>query len=250
VKSYVKTTGALVITVDTGGDSGSGTFAAWTISLAAVGANSAGDISFTPAGNIAASDVQDALEELDTEKAGLAADNVFIGTNAFQGISATGIDNTPIGATDPDTGAFTSLSTTGQASIGGNLLANSGYGSAAVMYGCRAWVNFDATRNSSGGTDSANTARFIRASANVTSVVKTASGRYQVTFTTALPDTGYGVSGFTVGVVSSTRIYVVGEDDTVSRTTSTINIVVGNAGSASAAGSYNDVSQITLSVFR
>jgi hypothetical protein len=27
----------------------------------------------------------------------------------------------------------------------GNLKFNSGYGSAAVSYGCRAWVNFDGT---------------------------------------------------------------------------------------------------------
>jgi hypothetical protein len=250
VKSYNKTTGALVITVDTGGDSGSGTFTAWTISLAAVGANSAGDISVTPAGNIAASNVQDALEELDTEKAGLAADNVFIGTNSFQGISATGIDNTPIGATDPDTGAFTSLSTTGQASIGGNLLANSGYGSAAVMYGCRAWVNFDATRNSSGGTDSANTARFIRASGNVTSVVKLSTGIYTVTFTNAMPDVEYSANGFCLGLFSSPRIYVVGESELTPRTTSTITIGVGSSGSGAAAAAFADVNKISLQIFR
>jgi hypothetical protein len=121
VKSYVKTTGALVITVDTGGDSGSGTFAAWTLSLAAVGANSAGDISVTPAGNISASDVQNALEELDTEKSGLATNNTFTGTNTFQALSATAIDSTPIGATTPSTANVTALTATSMA-IGANSI--------------------------------------------------------------------------------------------------------------------------------
>ena len=34
----------------------------------------------------------------------------------------------------------------------GNLLFNSGYGSVATAYGCRAWVNFDGTSNSANQT--------------------------------------------------------------------------------------------------
>jgi hypothetical protein len=64
----------------------------------------------------------------------------------------------------------------------------------APIYGCRAWVNFDATRDSSGATTAANTNRFIRASGNVTSVLKNATGDYTITFTTALPDANYAVN--------------------------------------------------------
>jgi hypothetical protein len=61
-----------------------------------------------------------------------------------------------------------------------NLLMNSGYGSDAVAYGCRAWVNFDGT-----GTVG------IRASGNVTSITDNGTGDYTVNFTTAMPDVNY-----------------------------------------------------------
>jgi hypothetical protein len=61
----------------------------------------------------------------------------------------------------------------------------------APIYGCRAWVNFDATRDSSGATNALNTNRFIRSSGNVTSVKKDSTGRYRVTFTTPMLDANY-----------------------------------------------------------
>jgi len=65
----------------------------------------------------------------------------------------------------------------------------------APIYGVRAWVNFDATRDSSGATNALNTNRFIRSSGNVTSVKKDSTGRYTVTFTTSFPtgNTNYTV---------------------------------------------------------
>jgi len=64
----------------------------------------------------------------------------------------------------------------------GNLLFNSGYGSVAVAYGCRAWVNFNGT-----GTVA------IRASGNVTSITDNGTGDYTVNFTTAMTDANYSV---------------------------------------------------------
>jgi hypothetical protein len=64
--------------------------------------------------------------------------------------------------------------------VADNLLFNSGYGSAAVAYGCRAWVNFDGT-----GTPA------IRASGNVSSITDNGTGDYTVNFTTAMPDVNY-----------------------------------------------------------
>jgi hypothetical protein len=61
-----------------------------------------------------------------------------------------------------------------------NLKFNSGYGSVATSYGCRAWVNFDGT-----GTVA------IRGSGNVSSITDTAVGRYVVNFTNAMPDVNY-----------------------------------------------------------
>ena len=80
-------------------------------------------------------------------------------------------------------------------SFSGDLSFNSGYGSAAVAYGCRAWVNFNGT--TSPGT--------IRASGNVSSVTKNGTGDYTVNFTTAMPDVNYatqitgGVNGVSFG---------------------------------------------------
>jgi hypothetical protein len=67
-------------------------------------------------------------------------------------------------------------------SFSGDLSFNSGYGSAAVAYGCRAWVNFDGT-----GTPA------IRGSGNVSSLVDNGTGDYTVNFATAMPDANYSV---------------------------------------------------------
>jgi hypothetical protein len=64
----------------------------------------------------------------------------------------------------------------------GNLLFNSGYGSAAVAYGCRAWVNFNGT-----GTVA------IRGSGNVTSITDNGVGDYTINFTTAMVDANYAM---------------------------------------------------------
>jgi uncharacterized protein (AIM24 family) len=80
------------------------------------------------------------------------------------------------------TGGQAIAGTTG--SFSGNLSFNSGYGSAAVAYGCRAWVNFDGS-----GTPA------IRASGNVTSITDNGTGNYTVNFTTNMPDVNDSVSG-------------------------------------------------------
>jgi len=61
-----------------------------------------------------------------------------------------------------------------------NLKFNSGYGSVATAYGCRAWVNFNGT-----GTVA------IRASGNVTSITDNGTGNYTINFTTNMPDANY-----------------------------------------------------------
>ena len=62
----------------------------------------------------------------------------------------------------------------------GNLQFNSGYGSVATAYGCRAWVNFNGT-----GTPA------IRGSGNVSSITDNGTGDYTVNFTTAMSDANY-----------------------------------------------------------
>jgi len=64
----------------------------------------------------------------------------------------------------------------------GDLQFNSGYGSVATAYGCRAWVNFDGTTA---------TPSTIRGSGNVSSITKNGTGDYTVNFTAAMVDVNY-----------------------------------------------------------
>jgi hypothetical protein len=59
---------------------------------------------------------------------------------------------------------------------------NSGFGSVATAYGCRAWVNFNGV-----GTVA------IRASGNVSSITDNGVGNYTLNFTTAMPDANYAM---------------------------------------------------------
>jgi hypothetical protein len=84
------------------------------------------------------------------------------------------------------TGTMATVDGSGNASVTGNLSFNSGYGSSAVAYGCRAWVNFNGT-----GTVA------IRGSGNVSSITDNGTGDYTVNFTTAMPDVNYSFNGTT-----------------------------------------------------
>ena len=95
----------------------------------------------------------------------------------FNGTSASYLDSDAIvfrNAATSEAGRFTST---------GLFQFNSGYGSSATAYGCRAWVNFNGT-----GTVA------IRASGNVTSITDNGTGDYTVNFTTAITDVNYAVN--------------------------------------------------------
>ena len=70
----------------------------------------------------------------------------------------------------------------------GDIQFNSGYGSVATAYGCRAWVNFNGTTNVGGFCT-------IRASGNVSSITDNGTGNYTVNFSTAMTDANYCVAG-------------------------------------------------------
>lgn len=74
-----------------------------------------------------------------------------------------------------------------------NFKMNSGYGSVATAYGCRAWVNFNGT-----GTVA------IRASGNVSSITDVGVGSYTVNLTTAMPDVNYSTIGTCIGSGAAT----------------------------------------------
>lgn len=66
----------------------------------------------------------------------------------------------------------------------------------APLYYCRAWVNFDGTKDTTGASSTSNTDRLIRGSGNVASVTRNGAGLYTINFTTAMPDANYSVLGF------------------------------------------------------
>jgi len=124
-------------------------------------------------------------------------------TGAFTTLSATGVTTVQAGSAaapaittsgDTNTGIFFPAADTIAFAEGGtevmrldssaNLKFNSGYGSAATAYGCRAWVNFDGTTNVAGFCT-------IRDSGNVSTVADNGVGNYTVNFSSALVDTNY-----------------------------------------------------------
>lgn len=73
----------------------------------------------------------------------------------------------------------------------------------APIYGCRAWVNFDGT---AGTTVDGEFRCTIRASGNVSKVVRNSTGNYTLHFTTAMPDTNYAAVMYNNAATGSTAI--------------------------------------------
>jgi hypothetical protein len=109
---------------------------------------------------------------------------------------------------------------------------NSGYGSVATAYGCRAWVNFNGT-----GTVA------IRASGNVTSITDNGTGDYTINFTTAMPDANYS---FALSGQSSNYVYVQSDTGGQLPTTTTFRMKVKDAST----GSDADRTYISAVFFR
>lgn len=111
----------------------------------------------------------DGLSDID----GSAATPAIRGTDANTGVYFPGADRLGFSTGGVQRGEF---------DASGNFLMNSGYGSVATAYGCRAWVNFNGTSTVS-----------IRASGNVTSITDNGTGIYTVNFTNAMPDANYAI---------------------------------------------------------
>ena len=119
------------------------------------------------------------------------------------------IDATPIGQITPATGSFTNLTasrieTSGLRILGSAIAATGTNGNLALdaagtgqlmnaslpMFACRAWVNFDGTSVTNVMGEDRCT---IRASGNVSKVVRHGMGDFTVHFATPMPDSGYAV---------------------------------------------------------
>ena len=131
----------------------------------------------------------------------------------------------------------TGASATTQARINsaGLLQFNSGYGSAATAYGCRAWVNFNGT-----GTVA------IRASGNVSSITDTGTGQYTVNFTTAMVDVNYTMIGTASWTVATNQCYV--DEESYSMSTHLVGSIA--IGVRQTATTLNDAAGVYVAIFR
>jgi hypothetical protein len=144
-------------------------------------------------------------------------------------IGPDGSASTPaIQGSDTNTGMFFPAADTIAFSEGGvevgrfdssaNFQFNSGYGSVATAYACRAWVNFNGQ-----GTVA------IRASANVSSITDNGVGNYTMNFTNAMPDINYvGLTGGSYNRFVSTT----NSDNSATRTVSATYVGTNDSGAA------------------
>lgn len=130
----------------------------------------------------------------------------------------------------------------GQAAIttAGLFQFNSGYGSVATAYGCRAWVNFNGN-----GTVA------IRASGNVSSITDNGTGDYTVNYSTALVDGNYAVSLCTTEYASTNNVIypTITGSNTGPTTQTTTALRINTAALGSPAAKY-DMGEICVSIFR
>jgi hypothetical protein len=85
-------------------------------------------------------------------------------------------------------------------------------GGAPLYYAARAWVNFN------GATGA------IRAAVNVSSVTRTATGRYTINFSTAMPDANYCVVATSSWTAASTNVASMSVNQTTVPTTTQVRL--------------------------
>ena len=131
---------------------------------------------------------------------------------------------------------------------GSNFQCDSGYGSVATVYGCRAWVNFDGTKNvTNTGASTNGQPVYIRASGNVTSVIKNGTGDYTVNFTVAMPDANYAAVFGSAKESASTGGFACINDATAPSTTALRVLTVATGATSTV---ITDKAYVHVSIFR
>ena len=123
----------------------------------------------------------------------------------------------------------------GRFTAGGDFQFNSGYGSVATAFGCRAWALIEGS-----GTV------FIRGSGNLSSVTDLGTGDYRLNYSTAMPNVNYAIVGSAgTGVGGNDEFSVTTNFNELPATTTT-RIGVSRA----ASGTFTDAPYISIAVFR
>jgi hypothetical protein len=166
-------------------------------------------------------------------------DKIQFGTDAQTNIQAGGTSDVDL-IVAADTNLRFETATNEQARItsAGLFQFNSGYGSVATAYGCRAWVNFNGT-----GTVA------IRASGNVSSITDNGTGDYTVNFTNAMPDINFCSQGFSWASGKNASPIILGAraSTTAPHTTSTVRVTTHDNFSESV---LFDADYVCVAVFR
>lgn len=119
-----------------------------------------------------------------------------------------------------------------------------------INFSCRAFVNFDGTKDTTGATSTANTNRLIRASGNVSSVLRNGLGDYTVNFTTAMPDANYaptfGAQADQLSITNNGNVYGEIQRFTNALQTTSARLSWGVGGSTS----RYDPTMATVAIFR
>ena len=165
----------------------------------------------------------------------VSAASVYRSGISLEGTSSSGIRFFTDGAATIAKGSAYVPTEQARIDSAGLFKFNSGYGSAATAYGCRAWVNFNGT-----GTVA------IRASGNVSSITDNGTGDYTVNFTTAMVDANYGYEVSGREDESATLTWgALAQPARVAQTTTTFRIIT-----KTAAGAAFDFNSVSLAVFR
>jgi len=167
-------------------------------------------------------------------------------TNTSAVISVAGTDQVVI------TNASNVVATTFTGALAGNATSATALSTAtgaAPSYGARAWVNFDGRNNISNVLDLSNTNRFIRASGNVSSVLRNGVGDYTVNFAVAMPDANYSIAGVARGDGFDYPSTVVGINRNTAQTASLVRIYAGYTGSVASLGGTLESSVVCVSIF-
>ena len=109
----------------------------------------------------------------------------------------------------------------------------------APIFAARAWAHFDGTKDTTNATSTSNTNRLIKASGNVTSILRNSIGNYTLTFRTALPNANY--AAIATGFLSSGNAAIITTD---AYTTSTVTINCVDSSNAEA-----DFSHVNIVIF-
>jgi hypothetical protein len=166
-----------------------------------------------------------------------ATDGVLIGYDSSNDVIINNQENTQLKM-------YTSGILGASITSAGVFAFNSGYGSAATAYGCRAWANFSGVASVT-----------VKGSGNVTSIAYTSAGKYTVSLATTLVDANYALSLGCCGLGTSGGGKLLVENSsgtggTIGRTSSAFVLLSSYSFSNPGAGTDDNSYSNSFAVFR